>query len=156
MLKKYFATQNSDLSQHTLNSSLRIASHNVNGINSPIKQLSLLQSIRHKHIDIMGICDTRLNQKNANFACQSDKNYRTHWTPKLPNNTSGGLGIIIHKHYNRFVQKATRWSDHILTLDLFMSGRNRLRIINVIFRQKIQLHIISFCANRLLIKLYDL
>src|SRR5438034_6178910 len=92
MLKKYFTTQNSTLSHHTLNSSLRIASHNVNGINSPIKQLSLLQSIRHKYIDIMGICNTRLNQKNANFACQSDKNYRTHWTPKSPNNMSGGLG----------------------------------------------------------------
>src|SRR6266487_3203744 len=79
----------------------------------------------------MGICDTRLNQKNANFACQSDKNYRTHWTPKLPNSTSGGLGIIIHEQYNRFVQKTTRWSDRILALDLFISGRNKLRIINV-------------------------
>src|SRR5207247_10044781 len=72
MIKKYFNTQNSALSPNTLNSSLRIASHNVNGLNSKGKQLSLVQSMNHKHLDILGICDTRLIQKNANFACNSD------------------------------------------------------------------------------------
>jgi len=120
LMKKYFDTQNSDLSRQTLTSSIRIASHNVNGLNSPLKQLSLLQSIRHKHIDILGISDTRLNQKNAYFACQSDNNYRTHWTPSSPDSRSGGLGFIIHEQYNRFVQKTIRWKDRIIALDLFV------------------------------------
>ena len=131
MLKKYFTTQDSALTPNTLNSSLRIASHNVNGLNSKGKQLSLIQSMNHKHLDILGICDTRLNQKNANFACNSDSNYRTFWTPKLPLSVSGGLGLIIHKQYSKFVQHVTRWSDRILAIDLYMAGRNKLRIINV-------------------------
>src|SRR5438034_23078 len=131
MIKKYFNTQNSALSPNTLNSSLRIASHNVNGLNSKGKQLSLVQSMNHKHLDILGICDTRLIQKNANFACNSDTHYRTFWTPKLPSNVSGGLGLIIHKKYSKFVQLVTRWSYRILAIDLYMAGRNKLRIINV-------------------------
>ena len=65
MIKKYFTTHNFALTPNTLNSFLRIASHNVNGLNSKGKQLSLVQSMNHKHLDILGICDTRLIQKRT-------------------------------------------------------------------------------------------
>src|SRR5204863_7310810 len=55
----------------------------------------------------------------------------TFWTPKLPSSVSGGLGFIIHEQYSKFVQHVTRWSDRILAIDLYMAGRNKLRIINV-------------------------
>src|SRR6185437_989832 len=77
-------TNNNILSSENLNitQSIKIHSLNVNGLLDNFKQLSLIDFISENQIDIFGISETHLSNKEAKFSSLSQKlsNYKCFWT----------------------------------------------------------------------------
>jgi len=110
--------------------SIRIASHNVNGLSSTQKQLALIQALEYKSLDIVGIIDTKLKRNQFEFAFPQTSDYKVYWSPLSEESQAGGVGLLIHSSYDQYVQKVTKWKGRLIIADLFMKGRQRLRIIN--------------------------
>src|SRR6266498_649637 len=64
-IQRYFASHNRQYNSLMTSNSIRVASHNVNGLSSTQKQLALIQALEYKSLDIVGIIPN-LNVTNLN------------------------------------------------------------------------------------------
>src|ERR1044071_5288079 len=106
-----------------------IATHNVCGFNNSVKQQSLLDVINLKKIDIMGITDTRLSETSSKYLYKGEPYIDSWWSAHPTSYATGGVGIIMNQKYSRYVQKIGKYKGRVIHIDLYMSGRHKLRII---------------------------
>jgi hypothetical protein len=71
----YNAIQDTIDQQFDHNNIITIATHNVAGLSEYTKQTQLLQALIDKHIDIIGITDTRLKPSHAPFIYKNNEHY---------------------------------------------------------------------------------
>src|SRR5271163_4913687 len=110
---------------------LNIATHNVKGINCPNKQIHIINFIKNKRINICGFSETNLSLSSASHIYKNDSDYTPYFTAPTKNHIGSGVGILISKQLARHVQKVTFFQGRIITLDLFLKNKNKLRIIQV-------------------------
>ena len=127
-------TNNNILSSENLNitQSIKIHSLNVNGLLDNFKQLSLIDFISENQIDIFGISETHLSNKEAKFSSLSQKlsNYKCFWT--LANARQGGVGIIIHKSLAKHIGKIQTYKNFLLEIDIFLKNLH-IKLIQLYF-----------------------
>ncbi|RIA86229.1 Endonuclease/exonuclease/phosphatase, partial [Glomus cerebriforme] len=109
----------------------RLMTQNVQGLNSPTKQQQVLDTMSINNIDILGLSETKLIQSKARHIYKKQKNYNSYFNNDSINPSGSGVGIIISKNYDKYVQKYNGYKGRVIYVDLFMQGNMKLRIIQV-------------------------
>ena len=133
LTRRYFASCNQRYDSLTPSNSISFASHNVNGLSSSHKQHSLLQALDFRSLDIIGLSDTRLKDRQSQFAFASESDFKAFWSPMANDAHAGGVGFLIRSSYCKFIQKFIRWNGRLIIADLFMKGHIKMRIINAYY-----------------------
>src|SRR5213079_1793416 len=120
LTRRYFASCNQRYDSLTPSNSISFASHNVNVLSSSHKQHSLLQALDFKSLDIIGLSDTRLKDRQSQFAFASESDFKAFWSPMANDAHAGGVGFLIRSSYCKFVQKFILWRGRLIIADLFM------------------------------------
>ena len=120
-------------SKHSITCSpyfLKIASHNVQGLSTTIKQQQLLTFLDLHNIDIMGLSETKLSPSNAQFifSHQLNPGYRS-WFNSEGKQYASGVGIVMSNHLAQHVRSCKGFKGRIIYIDLFFKGKSKLRII---------------------------
>ena len=110
---------------------LRVVSQNVQGLNSPAKQQQLLHFIKSNNIDIMGLAETKLNDKKATHIYKHDPQYKAFFNNTSDSLSSSGVGLLISNAYAKFIQYTGSYKGRIIHVDMFLKGHIKLRIIQV-------------------------
>ena len=109
---------------------LNIATHNVQGLSSTIKQQQFSAFISNSRYDIIGISETKLSQKNAQYLLKNVNNTEyTSWWDSSGKQLGSGVGILINKSLAKQVRKCKSYKGRIIYVDLFFKGKSCLRII---------------------------
>src|SRR3990170_2642254 len=110
---------------------LKIATHNIRSLCSPLKQQLLIQTLENYKIDIMGIAETNLSiSQQRHISRQLDVNYDYFFSADKKNRGSG-VGIIIHRSISAHIFNYYEYKDRFIYVDLQMKNRRKLRIIQV-------------------------
>src|SRR6266511_3370534 len=135
--KQQHLQQTDDMSYtytHTLlnNSSiLKIATHNVRSLTSPITQQLLIQTINNYNIDIIGIAETNLSSKNTRYIHKSlDPNFAYYFSSDTRCKGSG-VGIIVRSSIAKHIFNHFDYKGRVIYIDLQMKNWKKLRIIQV-------------------------
>ena len=110
----------------------KIASSNVSGLCEATKQKQIMTFIETHKINIMGLSETKLSSRAAEFINKHPSPYISWWNCDDKNKDGTGVGIIMDKHTSKFVQKVSGEKDYkgrILYVDLYMKGHSKLRVI---------------------------
>ena len=113
------------------NAPLRIVSQNIQGLNSPAKQQQLLHFIKSNNIDVIGLAETKLDDKKAIHIYKNDPNYKAFFNNSSDSLTSSGVGILISNTYAKYIQYTGNYKGRIIHVDMFLKGHTKLRIIQV-------------------------
>jgi len=109
---------------------LNIATHNVQGLSSTIKQQQFNAFISNSNYDIIGVSETKLSQKNAQYLLKNVNNTEyTSWWDSSGKQQGSGVGLLISKSLATHVRKCKSYKGRIIYVDLFFKGKSRLRII---------------------------
>src|SRR5205814_8185062 len=92
---RYFASCNQRYDSLTPSNSISFASHNVNGLSSSHKQHSLLQALDFKALDIIGLSDTRLKDRQSQFAFSLKSDFKSFWSLMVIDMHAGVVGFLI-------------------------------------------------------------
>src|SRR3990170_6616142 len=110
---------------------LKIATHNIRSLCSPLKQQLLIQTLENYKIDIMGISETNLSTRklrhihrkldvNYNYFFSADKRYR-----------GSGVGILVHRSIAAHIFNSYEYKGRFLYIDLQMKNKRKVRIFQV-------------------------
>jgi hypothetical protein len=128
------STDNSPNNNNTTNcQTIKIHTLNTNGLTTNSKQLLLYNYITENNIDIFGLSETHISEKEGKLLplTQSLSNYSNYWSS--PNTTrKGGVGIYIHTKLSKYIGCIQEYYGHIICLDIFLPN-NPLRIIQIYF-----------------------
>src|SRR6266536_3228103 len=113
-------------------SPISIACLNINGLSSPSKQSSLINLFRSKHINILGLTETRLTKAAGNFMYKDQKDIYTVWSHHSSQSQRGGVGFMLSIDLAKHIQKVHLFKGRIISLDLFFKSF-KLKVINLYF-----------------------
>ena len=114
-----------------INKYIKIATHNVRGFNVEFKQHELFDKYEHLNIDIIGITETKLNEKQSRITLNNYKKYKSWWTGIPDQNKTGGVGIAVKKGLDLHVANVICKLGRLISIDLFFKGSAKTRIINI-------------------------
>src|SRR4051812_14588420 len=110
----------------------KIASSNVSGLCETAKQNQIMTFIETHKINIMGLSETKLSSRAAEFINKNSNSYISWWNCDDKNKDGTGVGIVMDKHTAKFIQKVSGEKDYrgrLLYVDLYMKGHSKLRVI---------------------------
>lgn len=110
---------------------LSIATHNINGIKGKTSKLELLAEWASKErIDIIGINESNISERQGKFMLKKDSEYLSFWTSAEENKLKGsGVGILINKIWEKHVGRITRCSSYYIDTLLVFSKVKILVIV---------------------------
>ena len=126
----YTLTQSSLRALQTI-SHITFATHNVNGLNSTVKQQMLIEALYDRDLSFCGITDTRLSSSPSKHFYKYDTIYQPYWNPMAAGAFTGGVGLFIKKDFVTYIQAVKSWKDTILCVDLYLEGRIKIRVMVV-------------------------
>src|SRR5207247_5774194 len=129
ILNTYFDTHSFSISDSSRPYIFTFACHNVRGLMNPSKQLQLLDAFNHKHLDILGLSETKLSSNASLHDFKNTNNISSWWSHHPSRQVSGGVGLIIRQPLALHVQKITKWRGRVIYADLYFT-RHHFRIIN--------------------------
>ena len=115
----------------TNNYPFRIATLNVQGLNSTIKQKQIIEMCELDHISIIGLSETKVSHSQSRFIYKSTNNYTTYFDNDSSSPMGSGVGFIISNDYTKFVHRHNGYKGRVYHVDMFMKGHVKLRIIQV-------------------------
>lgn len=124
--------ETSNIYQTRKNSSsmVTISTHNVRGVNKITKQDNILEEMKERNIDILGISETKLAHATTNFVFNNNPNYKCFTSSSENKNRGNGVAIIITKKLEKHVERVTRLEGHIIAIHMLFK-ENKLCIIQV-------------------------
>ena len=93
-------TDNTFPSKTTINDQsdlIKICTHNIRGINRITDQNNILQECKRQKIDILGLSETKLNSRSADFSFKDQDEYKKFYTCDDNSPSSTGIIILVHK-----------------------------------------------------------
>src|SRR5271154_3808958 len=108
--------------------SFSAAVHNVQGMCAPTTQELILQFIKLKKLDIIGLVETHLPLSLANTLYRSDPDYSS-WWESPPTANFAGVGLLINKSISKYVQSVKGYKGRVLRVTLYLKGCVKLCII---------------------------
>src|SRR5579871_1017736 len=109
----------------------RIATHNVQGLNSYTKQQQLLEFVHLNKIDIMGLSETKLSRINSRYIMRNSSQFVQFFNNDSDTPNGSGVGILISKDYAKYVHTCKGFKGRVIYIDLFMKGRVKIRVIQI-------------------------
>src|ERR1044071_3442133 len=94
----------------SINNTFSIATNNVKGLCETAKQQQFMTFIENNHIDIMGVSETKLHSRTAEFIYKNNDSYLSWWNCNNNNQFGSGVELIVKKNLTQFIQ-AVRGSD---------------------------------------------
>src|ERR1044071_162410 len=82
----------------SINNTFSIATNNVRGLCETTKQQQLMTFIETNHIDIMGVSETKLHSRTAEFIYKHNDSYLSWWNCNNDNQFGSGVGLISIRH----------------------------------------------------------
>ena len=107
-----------------------ISTHNVRGINKITKQDNILEEMKERNIDILGISETKLAHTTTNFVFNNNSNYKCFTSSSENKNRNNRVALIITKELEKHVERVTRLEGHIIAIHMLFK-ENKLCIIQV-------------------------
>src|SRR5687767_13486318 len=115
----------------SINNTFSIATNNVRGLCETAKQKQFMTFIENNHIDIMGVLETKLNSRAAEFMYKNHDSYLSWWSCDNGNQFGFSVELIIKKNIAQFIQAIQGKDSRYIYADLYMTGRIKIRIIQV-------------------------
>src|SRR6266496_619717 len=129
ILNNYFDTHHFSINDSSRPYIFTFACHNVRGLMNPSKQIQLLDAFNHKHLDILGLSETKLSSNASIHDFKNTKNFSSWWSHHPSRQVSGGIGLIIRQPLASHVQNVTKWRGRVIYADLYFTS-HKFRIIN--------------------------
>src|SRR5947207_9217654 len=104
-LNNYFDTHRFSIADSLKPYKFSLACHNVRGLMNPAKQSQILSAFESKHLDILGISETKLSLAALIHNFKNTDLLSSWWSHHPSRQTSGGVGLIIRQPLDR---KSTR------------------------------------------------
>ena len=112
-----------------INNILNIGIHNVRGFTEEHKQRINIHRYKELKYDIIGITETKLNQKKDKITLNNKKTYRSWWTGNEIKNKGAGVGLLIKPELAKHVHNVTKFKGRRISADLYFKGKIKIRII---------------------------
>ena len=97
ILNNYFDTHQFSFNDSSRPYIFTFACHNVRGLMNPSKQSQLLAAFNHKHLDILGLSETKLSFNASVHDFKNTHNISSWWSHHPSRQVSGGVGFIIRQ-----------------------------------------------------------
>ena len=87
----------------------------------------------HHHIQLCGLSETHLQSSQAKHRLNNDSKYTAFFSSSsnFVKDKNSGVGIILTKHYARYVQSYKGYEGRALHVDMYMRGHTKLRVIQL-------------------------
>ena len=83
-------------------------------------------------LDIVGITETKLSERQSKFTLNNIKSYRSWWTGYPDDKCkTGGVGIAVKNGLDQHVANVIRKQGRLISIDLNFKGTTKTRIINI-------------------------
>ena len=130
---------------------LKVATHNINGIKGNTTKLELLAKwAKEERIDILGINESNIDERQGKFCLAKSSEYISFWTSAEEGKLKGsGVGLIINRIWEKHIGKITRYSSYYIDALLVFKKVKILVIIAYIppsdkeIKKLLQQHIIK-------------
>ena len=109
----------------------RVATLNVQGLNSTIKQKQIIEMCEHDHISIIGLSETKISRSQSKFIYKQLPKHTTFFDNDSSTPMGSGVGMIISNDYAKFIHRHYGYKGRVYHVDFFMKGHVKLRIIQV-------------------------
>ena len=99
---------------------MSIGFHNINGLKANRGKLeNIIDYMEEKNIDIMGIGETNISEKEGRYTTRGNNNYGSFWVSADENKKKGsGIGIILKRTWEKHVAQVNRYNPYLLELTL--------------------------------------
>src|SRR6266496_5352317 len=129
IMNDYFSTHHFSIADSLRPYKFTFACHNVRGLMNPAKQAQILSAFEFKHLDILGVSETKLSLAASLHSFKNTNLFSSWWSHHPSRQTSGGVGLIIRQPLASHVQKIIKWQGRVIYADLYFTS-HRFRIIN--------------------------
>src|SRR5438034_10475377 len=99
ILNNYFDTHSFSISDSSRPYIFTFACHNVRGLMNPSKQLQLLDAFNHKHLDILGLSETKLSSNASLYDFKDTSNVFAWWSYYPSCQDCCGFGFILRQPF---------------------------------------------------------
>ena len=95
---------------------IKIAFHNINGVKTDNTKIdSLLDIAEEKGLDIIGLCETNIQDREGHWLIKEEETYRGFWASADKEKKKGsGVAIIMHQRIEKHLARINRWSPYII------------------------------------------
>ena len=120
-----------------LGNTISFATTNIRGIGfkDNIKSKQIYDTFKYYKIDFVGLTETLHNNK-VSFRHKNDDFYESFWTNAT--DKCIGVGLLVNKYWAKYIQRINNKEDRYITVDLFLSGKVKFRVIVVYAPSNIQ------------------
>jgi len=120
-----------------LGNTITFATTNIRGIGfkDNLKSRQIYDTFKYYKIDFVGLTETLHNNK-VSFRHKNDEFYESYWTNATEKCT--GVGLLVNKYWAKYIQRINNKWDRYLTVDLFLSGKVKLKVIVIYAPSNIQ------------------
>jgi hypothetical protein len=111
---------NEGLREERIYDTLSIITHNINGIkNNNSKLYTLMDFVREKNIQIVGLCETNISEKEGKAFIKTIYDYRCIWSKQEKDKIKGkGTAILVSK----------KWEKHIAQIENLIANFIKIRM----------------------------
>jgi exonuclease III len=109
---------------------IRIGTHNVRGITDKTKQQNLVEEILEQGIGILGLCETKLTETNAQWAFNNQKDYKHFHSTNKDTPFGAGVSLLIRRDLEKKIASVEKEEGYIIAANLLMK-RKKICIIQV-------------------------
>ena len=128
--QKESSNSNQENDNKELSPTLTISTHNVRGVNKLTKQNNILEEMKEKKIDILGISETKLPQAVTKHVFKDNPKYKCFASSNEDKHIGGEVAIILTKELEKHIEHITKVDGHIIALHMLFK-KSKVYIIQV-------------------------
>jgi exonuclease III len=102
---------------------LRIGTHNIRGITRKTDQALIMKEIQERHLDIIGLSETKLTVDNQHFAFQNNSTYKCLSSVSKNNSRGSGVILLIHRDIEKFIASIDKIEGFLIAASFLTKDR---------------------------------
>ena len=113
-------------------STLKLGTHNINGLKVNSHKLDMfLDQMREENIDIIGISETNISERQGKFLIPKGSDYIGFWAKASENKIKGsGVGLVIKRNWEKHIGQIDRFRNYYISV-LLLFKKVKLIVINI-------------------------
>lgn len=95
---------------------LNIATHNINGLKTNNQKIETLREwMTDNRLDIVGLAETNISEREGRFLTQNIKNYKSFWSNADLNKKKGsGVGLLVNQQWEKHLGQIERTNEYMI------------------------------------------